>query len=158
MTPRPPLMQIYLNSVSYGALRVSLTLARPVMESRPGNALGLLARIGVWLRIIFRDVFGRPVVMCLDTSTPAAPLNRTRRRRKRRSLPMARRADKLADVIRRHFGWACYLQWIYNRMLTSRVRWCFTAWNWAWRPRSAFLYFGRDITAPLFCGAALHPD
>jgi len=160
MTRRRPdntmsLASIYLKSVSYGALSLALSRREPEL---PVAALGLLARIGVWLRLIFDDVFAKPIAICVDTHASAAPLNRTLRRRKRRSLPLARRADRLAEVILRRFGYGRYLEWIYNRTLTPRVRWCFFSWNWAWSPRRWFLGCEEVLKTALLCHAPLRPD
>ena len=82
--------------------------------------LGLLARIGLWFRIVFSGVFGNPVAVCVDSRAPAAPLNRTRRRRKRRSLPLARRADRLADIILRRYGYVMAMRGFYNGFTIAR--------------------------------------
>jgi len=158
--PAPTLTSLLKNSVSHGALYVSVEsgacFARDKgLSAKP--ALSVLARMRIWLRLIFgRTQLDEIYVLSVTSNT--APLNRTCRRRQRRALPLARRADRLADVIYRRFGRGCYLQWIYNRILTPRFRWCFTAWNWSWRPRSAFLCFSDDIAAPPYCGAVLRPD
>ena len=155
---RPPLTQIYLSSVSYRALDFSLRLGAKRAYAPSVPVLGLLARIGLWFRIVFSGVFGNPVAVCVDSRAPTAPLNRTHRRRKRRSLSLARRADRLADIILRRYGYARFLQWIYNRTLTPRTRWCFFAWNWAWRPRITFLGCEQTLGTVMRCAAPLRPD
>jgi len=158
MTRKPlPLISILLRSASHRALCLGLEAAL-VTPSRTKTALGFLARLRIWLRLIFGGVTDDRFCLCAECCETVAPLNRTLRRRRRRALPLARRADRLADVIHRRFGHARYLQWLYNRTLTSRFRWCFTAWNWSWRPRSAFLCFSGDISAPPSSHVALHPD
>jgi len=51
--PKPPLTQIYLGSVLYGALDLGLKLGAKRMQYSPIAVFGLLARIGLWLREIY---------------------------------------------------------------------------------------------------------
>jgi len=62
MTRRPPLTHIYLSSVSYGAMDLSLRLSAKRVYGPTVPAFGLLARIGVWFRLIFGGTFGIPVI------------------------------------------------------------------------------------------------
>ena len=155
---RPPLTSALLSTVSMRALHYGLSAAVISQRAETDAALGLLGRVKLWLGLIFSGFHaGQMQALPAAAQRPARP-NRHKARLRQRELPLARKGDLLAHHIFRRYGRACFLNWIYNRSLTPRCRWCFTAWNWAWQPRSAFLSCGAIFTAALYCAAPLRPD
>ena len=155
---RPPLTSILLCSTSAGALNYGVELAAAYPHRQDEMALGLLGRVALWLRIIFSGFYaGEMQVQSVAHRQCVAP-NRQKTRMRQRALPLARRGDLLAHHMMRRYGRARFLNWIYNRTLTPRVRWCFTAWNWAWLPRMRFAFCDMTAGRPAPCSAILSPD
>ncbi len=97
--------------------------------------LSLLARIRLWLRLIW----GGGVVETESVhNVQVVAANRAEARIYQRKMPLARREDLLALVFYRRVGRARFLRYIYDGSLTGRVRWCFTRWNWKWEKRICF--------------------
>jgi len=155
---RPPLTSILLRSTSKSALHYGVEMAAALPKAESEATLGLLGRVALWLRIIFSG-FHRGEMQVQSAACPqqSAP-NRQKTRLRQRTLPLARRGDLLAHHIWRRYGRACFLNWIYNRTLTPRTRWCFTAWNWAWLPRMRFAFCDMTASRHLPCFAILSPD
>jgi len=121
-------------------------------------AIGFLGRVKLWLRIIFSG-FGIGQMQVKSTAAQSRNVaNRHKTRLHKRALPLARRGDLLAHHMMRRYGRARFLNWIYNRTLTPRVRWCFTAWNWAWQPRMSFAGCDLKPGRNSVCFATLRPD
>ena len=97
--------------------------------------LSLLARIRMWLRLIWG---GGSVETESVHNVPVVAANRAEARIYGRKMPLARREDPLALVFYRRVGRARFLRYIYDGSLTGRVRWCFTRWNWKWEKRICF--------------------
>ena len=149
------------------SLAIDAVLAIGVVEdialSPLKTPLSLLARIRLWLRLIW----GGGVV---ETETvpdvPVVAANRAEARIYGRKMPLARREDPLALVFYRRVGRARFLRYIYDGSLTSRVRWCFTRWNWKWCARVSLKgnpqAGAAKHTKPyrVFCAplSKLHPD
>jgi len=165
---RPAKKHYWLGAVSFGALECGLR-AKSIAQFELGYmpmAHGFLARVRLWFVLIFggdadevSDESSREsVTVERVTRISAYPRNRHKARLRRRNLPLARRADPLSHHFLRRYGYTRFRQWIYNRTLTPRIRWCFQAWNWRWAPRESFVgcVWFPDFTAK--CSAPLHPD
>ena len=125
-------------------------------ERHPKNGtLSFLARVKMWLRLLMGVVETVP-------SLPAysdAPLNRAMARRRRGKLPLSRRGDDLGYHIYRRYGLKCAQQWLYNRSLTPRVRWCFVRkFIERWAPRENLARCTASSGLSPLCAAPLSPD
>ena len=163
------LTSILLRSVSHGAQAFSLhpylfefqidQTYEGIVEGcgeYHGSAAGVLARIRLWLRLLWG---GREAVFTSAHVRYDAPSNRQfARRRRNQNLPTVRRADALAYHILRRQGLKRCQQWLYNHTLTGRVRWCFKKDNWRFASRRNFA--DCVIASPLSsaCSAPLRPD
>jgi len=181
---RPAKKHYWLGAVSFGALECGLR-AKSIAQFELGympTAHGFLARVRLWFVLVFggdadeasdvssyesagesSDVSsGEPsresVTVERVTRISAYPRNRHKARLRRRNLPFARRADPLSHHFLRRYGYTRFRQWIYNRTLTPRIRWCFQAWNWRWAPRESFVGCGWFPDLAAKCSAPLHPD
>lgn len=158
---RETLTSILLCHVSAQALDYGLEMglfSRPVPETEPPlAALGLLARMRVWLRLIFGGVFKSDVTVQAECRLDDAPLNRRCARRRRKwSDPNA--YDHLGYMILRQQGLTRWQQWLYNCTLIGRVRWCFPK---SLRRNMSVRRFckGFDTAIKLIsCNAPLRPD
>jgi len=155
MTRRFSFKSLLIKTSSHGALDYGL--ARRVYGFRLPEgyvAEDFLARVKMWLRLLMGVVETVP-------SLPAysdAPLNRAMARRRGAKLPPSRRGDDLGYHIYRRYGLKRLQQWLYNRSLTPRVRWCFVRANWIWAARESVA--GCMAPSPLapLCAAPLSPD
>lgn len=144
-----------LRGVSWTAM--SRGVYTPRNDSRDGTS-GFLGRVRLWLRLVFDVMFGRDVSVREVTRSDYIPPNRHKSRLRRRNLPLARRTDLLAVHMLRRYGRARFLNWIYNRLLTPRVSWCFRDWNWHWAARWVFASCDMRPQCDRICGAPLSPD
>lgn len=155
---RPPLTSVLLCSSSRAALHYGVERAEACPMAESEVAIGFLGRVKLWLRIIFSG-FGIGQMQVKSTAAQSRNVaNRHKTRLHKRALPLARRGDLLAHHMMRRYGRARFLNWIYNRTLTPRVRWCFTAWNWAWQPRMSFAGCDLKPGRNSVCFATLRPD
>ena len=155
---RPPLTSVLLCSSSRAALHYGVERAAACPIAEPEAAIGFLGRVKLWLRIIFNG-FGIGQMQVKSTAAqPRNVPNRHKARLRKRALPLARKGDSLAHHMMRRYGRARFLNWIYNRTLTPRVRWCFTAWNWAWQPRMSFAGCDIQYCCDAICSVILSPD
>jgi len=151
---------ILLSGVSFGAVDITLAAAlkRGPAPLHIRSAHGFLARVGVWLLLIFGGGSGREVATHhVIYIAPTSP-NRHKARLRRRKLPMPRRPDLLAQHFLRRYGRLRYLEWIYNRTLAPRIAWCFRDWNWRWAPRESFVACAGDAQLTMDCAAPIWPD
>jgi hypothetical protein len=114
---------------------LALNVVDDISLSPLKTPLGFLARIRMWLRLIWG---GGVVATKSVLAVPVVAANRAEARIYGRKMPLARREDPLALVFYRRVGRARFLRYIYDGSLTGRVRWCFTRWNWKWKKRICF--------------------
>ena len=147
-----------LQSVSFGAMGGMLRLGptSPFELGAMPAAHGFLARVRLWLQLIFGR--GEAITARRVTRVTAPPPNRHKARLRRRKLPLPRRPDALAHHFLRRYGYTRFRCWIYNRTLTSRIAWCFRDWNWLWEPRGHFARCEDMPQVEAQCGAPLCPD
>lgn len=167
MTRRFSFKSLLIKTSSYGALDYRLerrvygfrlpedyTDERPTTRAANGT-LSFLARVKMWLRLLMGVVETVP-------SLPAysdAPLNRAMARRRRGKLPLSRRGDDLGYHIYRRYGLKRAQQWLYNRSLTPRVRWCFVRkFIERWAPRENLARCTASSGLGPLCAAPLSPD
>ena len=164
MTRRFSFKSLLIKTSSYGAL--DYRLERRVYgfrlpehyaaERQPKNGtLSFLARVKMWLRLLMGVQESVP-------SLPAysdAPLNRAMARRRRGKLPRVRRGDDLGYHIYRRYGLKRAQQWLNNRSLTPRVRWCFVRkFIERWAPRENLARCTASSGLDPLCAAPLSPD
>jgi len=157
------LTSLLLRTVSHGAqehylhsrlLAFEIDAAYINSAVYPSSKIGFMARIWMWLQLLWGQydlVFKSNYAIC-----GAAP-NRHYARKRRRKLPAARQATAISLMILRQKGLKKCQQWLYNRTLVGRVRWCFTGqWRWASRQNlSSCMGLSLGVS---HCGAPLCPD
>lgn len=120
-----------LCSASGAALEACL-LSPPLVDDTP-DPHGVLARIWLWLRVLWRGADAQVTAFPVALARP----NRAEKRLYARPVPLPRRPNPLSLILYRHVSRARYLRFVFDEGLTGRVRWCFTAWNWKWAKRMA---------------------
>lgn len=142
-----------LSGASFGAVDVALGASRPKHDDAPQS---FLARVRLWLQLIFGG--SESVAIRHVTCVTSPPPNRHKARLRRRKLPLQRRPCALSHHFLHRYGYTRFREWIYNRTLTPRVRWCFQDWNWRWAPSESFADCAEMFQIEAICAAPLHPD
>lgn len=158
------LKSILKDSVSHGAQEFSLHpylfsfhLAEPAEDfcNQPSATMSFLERIRMWLRLLWGD---KQAVFEVASVRYDVPLNRYFMRRRSAKIPAARQGDALGYHILCRYGLKRLQEWLYNRTLTGRVRWCFRPRKWRWLALLNCAVLRCIISAAAYCGAPLRPD
>jgi len=155
---RPTLTSILLRSVSCKALDSgvsSLEFLSPDVE-RSEAGLGFLARIRLWLRLVFGGVFGSAVTVHALPSEPR--LNRRGERRAKRKFALAHSTFALGHILLRDYGYSRFLQWLCDFTLLSRIERCFLSRRRFWMARKGVSACEEVAKINVICGAPLCPD
>ena len=149
-----PLFIGFRLEVDYVATREDLFLGT-VLQGGP--AMSFLARVKMWLTFLFTGRLDVEVAPSPQKLLRHVPSNRQARRRDKLVPNAARPAYGLRHAILKHWGYKRFVQWLYNRTLMSRVRWC---WRMFTRRVRARLSLGCMVKAMAiaFCAAPLRPD
>ena len=140
------------SGASHSALAGAVLAARPNPEGL--HALSLLARIGLWLRLLWGagERAGKSEIIQSEAIIYAAPpapsraqQRRARHRNTRGRAKLSRQGCELAPLIYRVSGRARYERFLYDMGADCRVKWCFSDWNWRWPSRLCF------CAADIFC-------
>lgn len=146
-----------LNSACFAAVETAFAANQADGGERLSNShLGFIARIRIWLRMIWGQEGAAQAELISYTAAPAP--NRAAVRLARRPLSLSRQGGEFSIFLWRAFGRARYLRYLYDETLTPRVRWCFTKWNWKWAGRLCFVSCGYIPHVDIGCHAPLFPD
>lgn len=136
-------------------------------DRRERGTDGFLARLRLWLILIWDGICGQEICVQAGPDIPYSSCNRHDTRVLRRNLPMGRLISPLAFHILRVRGRKAFLQWQYNRSLFSRAARCEfgTHWRWTHRIVTALSLLAHDgpmrrkaVAAGENCAAPLRPD
>lgn len=162
--PAPTLKAVLTIAVSHGAQEFCRRPFLYAFELEAGyengaelneSALGFLARVRLWLSLLWG---GRGAVFSAGCQSYNITYNRRMLRRERHKLPAARQADALAYHILCRKGLKACQQWLYNRGLIGRVRWCFRKDHWRAASRRCFANGLGEALTHILCAAPLSPD
>jgi len=133
-------------------------LSQPQAVS-PALWLSVLLRMRLWVRLIFNRAGGKDASASLAPADNAAPLNRRAARGRKHVTPAAHQSYALGHILLRRYGFARFVQWLYQFGLMGRVRFCFVSKRCLlWTQRRALASFGLCSVAPQLCAAPLSPD
>lgn len=168
MTPRS-LTLIFCGSVSLEAMCYALRSGavfkkRCVVITEPvsspacrDNTLSILARMRVWLQLIFNALSGRRVSVEPRVLTAEPVLNRRAERRAKHKAVLGRCTYALGHILLRRYGYARFVQWLCNHTLVGRVERCFHLrcfWGVLIRAARCNIAVKKDE----LCQAPLRPD
>ena len=150
------LKQSFLCGVSLAAVHVasSVSPVREAVSSVEYGSSSFLARIGLWLRLIFGGFREQEMTSCIAASPREIKPNRAQLRKR----APARQADGFGYHIMRRYGYAACLEWVYNRTLKARIVWCFKDWMWRHMPRELYAGCSDEYQMAAACSASLWPD
>ena len=165
MTAAPRTYSSRLNEhVSYGALEYTLhpfiyafQLDSNYEDSIEyfGSALGFLARVKLWLKLLWERWNSEGNMPRVAHSYQP---NRKNLRRNRRRNGRAAQACPLGYLILRRKGLKACRDWMYNYSRSGRVHWCFKHHRWHYQARRSFANCAGGHLTAVLCNASLRPD